>query len=196
MKTLSWARLVSDVLSPPVVWAMLAFPIALRDEPARGQALMWAGVYIVLVCVLPIVYIGTMVKRGRITDIHMQVRQQRLLPFLVSILCTAFAWLTLGLLGAPPVVPLFALFSLIQLAVMAIITLMWQISIHAISISGATVATGVLFGLLPALFTVPLVVLVGAARLKLKRHTPAQVIAGTALGIVIPLFLFVFIAVP
>lgn len=175
---------------------MLAFPIALRDEPSRGQALMWAGVYIALVCVLPIIYIATMVRRGRITDIHMQVRKQRLLPFAVSILCTALAWLMLGLLGAPPVVPLFALFSLIQLAIMAIITLIWQISIHAISISGATVATGVLFGLQPALFTVPLVVLVGAARLKLRRHTPMQVIAGTALGIAIPLGLFIFIAVP
>ncbi len=179
-----------------MVWALLAFPIALRDEPSRGQALLWAGVYIALVCVLPLIYIATMVRRGRITDIHMQVRKQRLLPFVVSMLCAVIAWLMLGLLGAPPVVPLFALFSLIQLAIMAVITLIWQISIHAISISGATVATGVLFGLQPALFTVPLVVLVGAARLKLKRHTPMQVIAGTALGVAIPLGLFVFIAVP
>jgi membrane-associated phospholipid phosphatase len=33
-------------------------------------------------------------------------------------------------------------------------------------------------------------VLVGAARLNLKRHTLAQVVAGSALGVLIPLLVF------
>jgi membrane-associated phospholipid phosphatase len=193
---ISWARLVSDILSPPVVWGSLAFPIALRDAPSQSEALTWATVYILLVCVLPIMYIALMVRCGRITDIHMQVRQQRLIPFLISIACTAVAWFTLRLMGAPPVVPMFVLYCLIQLALIAGITLVWQISVHAMSISGAAIAAGALFGLGPALLTLPLVFLVGAARLKLRRHTPAQVVAGTVIGVITPLILFVFIAVP
>jgi len=192
---ISWARLVSDILSPPMVWATLAFPIAFRDAPSQGHAVLWALMYITLVCLLPIVYIAVMVKQGKITDIHMKVRQQRLRPFMVSIVCTGVAWGVLRLMGAPAVVPLFALFSLVQLAVLALITLVWQISIHAVSITGVTVATGVLFGLLPALLTIPLIFLVGAARLKLRRHTPAQVIAGTLVGAVVPALLFM-IATP
>lgn len=185
----AWARLVSDILSPPVVWGALALPIAFRDAPSRDQALLWAGTYIFLVCFLPVVYIALMVKRGSITDIHMQVRQQRIRPFIVSLVCTTIAWWILRFMGAPSVLPLFTLVSLIQLLVIAAITLVWQVSIHAASIACATIATLILFGVGPALFIMPLVFLVGAARLRLKRHTLPQVVVGAALGVVIPLTL-------
>lgn len=188
---LSWARLVSDILSPPIVWALLAFPIAFREADSPQQAMTLAGLYILLVCIAPIVYIAWMVKRGSITDIHMKVRQQRLRPFMVSMFTTAIAWFILRLVDAPGMMPTLALFSFIQLAVMAIITLAWQISIHAISISGATVALAVIFGSIPALLSAPTILIVGAARIKLKRHTPAQVIAGTVVGMIVPLALFV-----
>lgn len=188
---ISWARVVSDLLSPPVVWAVLAFPIAFRDAQTQGQALLWAAIYILLVCLLPAAYIGVMVWRGKITDMHMRERDQRLRPFLVSILCTFLAWWVLRLMGAPPVVPLFALFSLIQIIIMALITLIWQISMHSMSITGATMATSLLFGLIPALLTIPLIMLVSAARLNLKRHTPAQIIAGTVVGALLPVVILV-----
>ncbi|MBZ0303595.1 MAG: hypothetical protein K8J31_27900 [Anaerolineae bacterium] len=186
----SWARLVSDLLSPPVVWAAMAFPIAFRDARSQQQALTWALMYGTLVCLMPMLYVGWMVRRGTITDLHMQVREQRIRPFLVSMGCTTIAWWVLRFLGAPPVVPLFALFSLIQLMVMAAITLVWQISVHAMSITGAMVAAFAFFGPLWAILIIPLIVLVGAARLKLQRHTLAQVIAGAALGLMIPVLLF------
>jgi membrane-associated phospholipid phosphatase len=40
------------------------------------------------------------------------------------------------------------------------------------------------------LLAIPLIVLVGAARLKLERHTLAQVLAGTLVGTVLPVILF------
>jgi membrane-associated phospholipid phosphatase len=186
----SWARIVSDLLSPPMVWAVLALPIALRDADSTGEAVLWTLVYVALVCLLPLSYIGYMVYRGRITDMHMRVRQQRLRPLAVSVVCTGIAWGVLRLLGAPAIVQHLGLITLVQIALMALITYVWQISFHTVSISGATVAAGALFGLLPALLTLPLVLLVGAARLKLKRHTPAQVVAGAFVGGLIPLVVF------
>lgn len=187
---ISWARLVSNILSPPVIWAFLAFPIAFRDAESQEQALLWAFVYILLVCLLPVIYVGYMVYRGAITDLHMEKREQRLRPFLVSVICTTIAWWTLRFLGAPPVVPLFVLFSLVQLTIMTLITLVWQISMHAMSITGATMATSLLFGIVPALLTIPLIMLVSAARLKLKRHTPAQILGGTVVGALLPVVVF------
>lgn len=190
---LSWARLVSNLLSPPVIWAIMAFPIAFRDADSQRQAITWAVMYGVLVCLLPLLFVALMVRRGKITDIHMQVRQQRMMPFVVSMVCTSLAWWVLRFMGAPAVLPLFALFSLAQIMVIAMITLVWQISMHAMSISGAVVAAFTFFGLIPALLLLPLIVLVGAARLKLKRHTLPQVIAGTAVGVVVPLLLFILL---
>ncbi len=186
---MGWPRLVSDILSPPVVWGVLALPIAFRDAPSRGQALLWAAVYITIVCVVPIVYVAWMVRKGKITDIHMKVREQRMRPLIVSLVCTAVAWWTLRFLGAPPVVPLLAISSFIQLALITGITMVWQISLHAMSITGAAITSGLLFGLTPALLIAPLIVLVAAARLKLKRHTVGQILGGAALGLIVPITL-------
>jgi hypothetical protein len=192
----TWARVVSDILSPPVVWAALVFPIALRGASTPAKGLLWAAIYITLVCLLPVLYIATMVKLGYITDIHMKVRKQRIVPLIVSISCTAIAWGAMRALGAPPLLPVFALFMLVQLAIISLVTLVWQISIHAISISGAAIASGALFGWVAALMALPLVVLVGAARLKLRRHTPAQVVAGTLVGVGISAAMFVLVTIP
>src|SRR5215216_5456381 len=136
-----WARLVSDVLSPPVVWAMLAFPMAAHDEAQGNRALLWAGVYSLLVCLLPVIYIAWNVRKGNITDLHMQVREERIRPFVVTLIGTGLAFGILMLIGAPRLMPYFALFTLIQLTVMTAITFIWQISIHSMSITGAVVAT-------------------------------------------------------
>jgi len=178
----SWARLISDILSPPVIWAFLAFPIALREAETTQQALLWAVTYGVFVCLLPVAYIAWMVSRGKITDIHMQVRRQRILPFMFSIVSTAIAWQMLRLMGAPSLLPLFALFSLIQIVIMLAVTLVWQISIHSMSITCAVLTAGALYGVVPALILSPLIPVVGAARIKLRRHTLAQVIAGSVVG--------------
>jgi membrane-associated phospholipid phosphatase len=185
-----WARVTSNLLSPPLVWAVMAFPIAFRDAATNGQAILWALTYGVLVCLIPVLYVLWMVRRGSISDLHMKVRQERLRPFMVSILCTLMAWWTLWRMGAPPVLPMVAAFTLAQLSVMTIITLVWQISFHAMCITGAVVAAGVLFGPAPALVASPLIPLVGAARLRLRRHTLSQVVAGAVVGALITIVLF------
>lgn len=189
----NWARIISNLLSPPMVWAVMVFPIAFRYAETRSQGMIWALTYGVLVCLLPILYIAWMVKRGRIGDLHMKERHERIGPFIVSIVCTALAWQTLRMMGAPSILPLIAGVTLVQLTVMTLITLVWQISMHAMSVMVAVVATGVVFGTGPALAVFPLVPIVGAARLKLQRHTLAQVIAGAAVGALIPLIVLAVI---
>lgn len=174
--------MISDVLSPPVIWGVLAFPIAFREADSRDQALLWAFTYTIMVCILPAIYIGLMVWRGRISDIHLKERKERIGPFIVSLIGTGLAWAMLNLMGAPPLLPVFALVSLVLLLTMTLVTLVWQISMHSMSIACAVVATGALYGLGPALLISPLIPVVGVARIKLRRHTLAEVIAGGLLG--------------
>lgn len=179
---LSWARLTSNILSPPVIWGVLAFPIAFREATSQEQALLWAFTYIIMVCGIPALYIGWMVWRGKIGDIHMEERSERIRPFLVSLIGTALAWGMLRLMGAPQLLPNFALVSFVLLGAMLLITLVWQISMHSMSITCAVVAAGALYGIGTALLLSPLIALVSLARLKLGRHTVPEVIAGGILG--------------
>lgn len=188
MKKLQWARIVSDLLSPPIIWAVLVFPIAFRYATTGGQALTWALTYGVLVCLMPVLYIVWNVKRGKIGDIHMKERSERTGPFLVSIGCTVLGWQVLRMMGAP-MLPTIVVCSIVQLVIMTLITFVWQISMHTMSVTGAVIATGFIFGPVLALVVAPLVPLVGAARLKLQRHTLSQVIAGVLVGGLIPLLI-------
>lgn len=174
-----------------MVWAVLVFPIAFRYAESPVQAVIWAFTYGILVCLMPLLYIVWMVRRGKIGDLHMKERQERLGPFVFSMFCTCVAWQVLRLMGAPPMMPMVAIFTLAELIVMSLITLVWQISMHTMSISVAVVATGIVFGPTSALLMSPLMPLVGVARLKLGRHTVSQVVAGAIVGAVIPVILLI-----
>jgi len=186
---ISWAWVVSHVLSPPIVWAALVCVIAFHAAESRGQALLWSAAYGLFVCLLPGLYILWLVRRGSVTDVHLQQRQQRPRVLLISALFAGLAWGALRWLDAPPGLPLLAVITLAMLAITTLISLVWQISLHATSISAAVIATGAYFGIVPALLVLPLALLVAAARLNLKRHTPAEIIAGTLVGGLIPILL-------
>jgi membrane-associated phospholipid phosphatase len=69
----------------------------------------------------------------------------------------------------------------VGLAASLLVTLAWKISIHVAVVAGAVTILTLVFGA-AALMLAPLVVLVGWARVALHDHTPAQTVAGAALG--------------
>ncbi len=72
---LSWARLVSDIISPPIVWAILVIPVAFQYAQSTVNAIFWAVLYGIFICLLPILYVAYQVWRGNISDIHMKNRR-------------------------------------------------------------------------------------------------------------------------
>ena len=185
----SWARIVSDLVSPPVVWAVMVIPVAAEYADTPLQAAFWAILYSMFICVIPVGFIAWMVKTGKIGDIHMKERRERFRPLLVTIICTSIVWWLLRRFDAPAPFPLLALMTLVQVTFMMLVTFVWQISMHMMSIAGAAVVTGIIFSTSAAMTLIPIVMLVGAARLRLKRHTPAQVIAGTIMGALVPVLM-------
>jgi membrane-associated phospholipid phosphatase len=179
--SLKAAKVISDVISPPVVSAVMGVAVALTSAPDGETAFVWGVVYIGLVCLLPALFVVFMVMTGRITDVHVRLRRQRLLPFSVSILCTAAAWLILREMNAGLMTGIAAI-TLVEIVVLLLVTLVWQISVHAMTITTAVVVVGLVFGVVQAIVLVPLIPIVSAARVLLRRHTPAQVIAGGAVG--------------
>jgi membrane-associated phospholipid phosphatase len=178
----SWERALSDILSPPMVWGALVFPMAIRATGSLQAALPWALIYVGLVCILPAAYIAIQVWRGHISDVHINLREQRLRPYAVSLTGAGLAFIAMVVLSAPQLMTLFTLFTLVQMALMLIFTTRWKISMHSMSITSAVVTMGLLFGLMVFLLLTPLILLVSVARIRLRRHSIKQVVAGIVLG--------------
>lgn len=178
------ALVVSNVGSPPVLACLVVALTALKL--ATPGAWMWGGVYALLGVLLPFLYVVWLVKRGDVTDINIRLRKQRAQPFLVTILCNGLAWLVLTFGSAPPTMTIVAGATLLQVMAVFAVTLRWKISMHVATAAGATTMVWALFGTpLPFVFTVPLV---AWSRVRLRRHSLSQTVAGALLGF------FVFLA--
>ncbi len=181
-----WAQIVSNLISPPVVWAIWVYPIAFEVTPSQNTAFFHATVFTLLVCIMPMVYVGYMVKIGKIGDLHMRESHERYIPYAVSIVASCITMAVLYALGAHPVLLILSLISIVQLSIMLVGTYFNHISAHAMAITSVTSATALIFSLSRSYLIVPIIMLVVLARLVLNRHTPAQLIIGALIGILTP----------
>ena len=173
------AHWISQAGSPPVMGLLASFLILARLPGPRVW--IWAGLYILLALIAPVAFLLWQLRQGQITDLDVHFRQQSTWSFAVTSLGFLLAWITLALSGAPPVLLLLVGTGLLQWLTLCLITLHWKISVHAASIAGTTLFLVWGFGLAatPVVVAVPLV---AWSRVKLRRHTPAQVAAGILLG--------------
>jgi hypothetical protein len=183
------ASVISNVLSPPAVSAMIGFALAFVAAPFL-PALIAGAVHGVLVSLVPLIYILVMLKRGVITDLHMRNRHERHVPNILAVGGALLAWVILRAFGAPLTLQRLALLDAILLGILGVINVWWQISAHTAVIFGALTVCGVVFGPRVALGTSPFALAVPWARLYLKRHTIRQVIAGAAVGAALALLVF------
>ncbi|MQS10789.1 hypothetical protein F7Q99_00445 [Streptomyces kaniharaensis] len=175
------ARLVTDVLAPANL--VIGLLLVVGAHSTGGWAGAGWGLFAALFCgVLPIGVIALGVRRGALTDKHIRIRRQRVLPMALSLVSVAAGLGLLYGLGAPADVRALVVAMLVGLLSALAVTVGWQISIHNAVAGGAAMILALAFGpgLLPFAAAVP--VAVGWSRLALRAHTRAQVLAGTALG--------------
>ncbi|WP_055587057.1 hypothetical protein [Peterkaempfera griseoplana] len=174
------ARIVTDVLAPANLVIALLLLVGWHGT-GSPTGLGW-GLLAALFCgVIPLGIVLAGVRRGGLTDKHIRIRRQRVLPMALSLIPVVAGITLLHLLGAPTDVSALVIAMLVGLATSLLVTVWWQISIHN-SVAGGTVMILLLaFGLL-MLPTVAAAAAIGWSRLTLKAHTLPQVLAGTALG--------------
>jgi membrane-associated phospholipid phosphatase len=177
------ARLLTEILSPAVLVAVVLFAVAWASAESAMSALVMGVIAAAAASFLPIAYILHGVRRGAWTDRHVGVRDQRTLPMLVCLGSTASGTLALAAAGAPR--DLLALIASMAAALVVAtpITLLarWKISIHSLVAAGTAVTFTVVFGW-ALLFTWPLAAAVGWSRVRLGDHTTTQVLAGALVG--------------
>ncbi|MFE9928968.1 hypothetical protein [Streptomyces sp. NPDC005533] len=174
------ARVLSDVLAPANLVVALLLLIGWHST-ASWTGLGW-GLLGALFCgVVPIGVIVLGVRRGALTDQHIRVRRQRLVPMGLSLLSVVAGITLLHVLGAPGEVFALVVAMLVGLVSSLLVTVGWQISIHMSVAGGTVMILALVFGP-PVLPAALIAAAVGWSRLVLKAHTPAQLLAGAALG--------------
>jgi membrane-associated phospholipid phosphatase len=175
------ARYLSHIFSPPMVYAILGFITAWAALPFI-PGLLWGAIYGFFVSLLPLLLVIFLLKTGRIEDIHLNNSKERRIPYLVGIIGSIAAFIIISQFQGPALLGSLAIGSAIGLTVLALINNFWLISSHMASITMAAIFIWIVFGSLYGLIVVPLVVLVFAIRLYLRRHTVSQLLAGMLVG--------------
>lgn len=182
------ARLYSNIISPPVMFSILALALAWHELPF-WPGLGWAATYGLLVSLTPIILVLYLLKTGRIRELHMSDTKERHLPYIAAILCAIVTYMIFFYFDGPIILRCLLLFNFIELIALALINIFWLISIHATGIMATATIVTLIFGWVAGLSLLPFVITVSWVRLYLKRHTPAQVGAGLSLGVLSVLLL-------
>ena len=118
------------------------------------------------------------------TGLFTSVRQQRTELYLLAGAVTAVDYVVLGFANAPHLLVAGLGIGLLGLVIFMCINFWWKISLHTALATGLALVTGILYGWIAGVAIVPLV-LVGWARVELKEHSIAQVVAGALLAAII-----------
>lgn len=173
------AQVVSVVASPPLIGATAVTLIATTLTTPKTWTL--ATLYLALTIVLPMGFIGWLARQGRVSDLDLSVRQERIAPLRFTLLMMGLGWLLLHYATAPLLLLAFAALNVAQVALFLLITLFWKISMHTTAVAVLAVLAGFVIGK-GALLLIWVIPLVAWARLRLRRHTLGQTIAGALLG--------------
>ncbi len=173
------AFVVSALASPFITVSACAVGVIARHTASIADAAVFGTLFFALVVVLPGVWIGIGVRRGRYTDPHVMLREQRAEPFLVANLGALALVLLYVVLRAPVALQAAAVNTLVNGVLFMLITRFWKVSIHS-----AAYATSVF---LASALVHPAVAWLGLgfpvvvwARLHRQRHSLAQALTAAA----------------
>lgn len=172
----------SSIVSLPVFFAF--------GWAAAGMAgLVWAGLILLIITGIPLAYLMLGKQLGWVSDFEMTQRSERPRFILVSLSSDLLALAILHFFHGPPLLLVMVLTYLCLGATMFTISNFWKISLHMAGVSGFSMALVFVFGApaLVAFFSLPLV---AWARWHRRKHTIAQLIAGSFAGVLITAWVF------
>ncbi len=185
-KRIRIARHVSNILAPATISLPFIVLVAFYQSQDQLTAFIYACITLFFLSVGPLLYIIIGVRLGKLSDIDVSRRSQRVGPFMFGIVSVMIGWFVLTLTNGPRNLQTVMIITVFSGIIMMAITFWWKISMHASSLGGVATMLTVLYGavMLP-LFV--LLVFVSWSRVVLRRHTVTQVIAGSLAGIALSL---------
>lgn len=183
------ANLISNILNPFLVSLVLILLLSLGVTSSILDALRWSLILIAL-SILP-VYLAIiyLVRSGRLDSVFTNVRRQRLKIYLLAGIWAAVGCVVLLYLKAPPRLMAASVAGLSTVVIFMCINLWWKISLHTAFIAASVTLLVILYGWV-AVVAIVLIPLMFWARMELKHHSLAQVVAGALLSTLIVAVVF------
>ncbi len=179
-----WAKIVSFVFDGSFISVPVFIIICIVVVEDKLAALGWALLCILFGMIIPFLYVFSLYRKNKIYDIHIPEKSNRMKPLLFTLLSYITGLVVLYFLGAPLFLKVIFILTIISAFVYTVITYYWKISMHASYITFVVITFNILLGHW-MLLLLPLIPIVGWARIKAKRHTKPQVLTGAGLASVI-----------
>lgn len=177
------ARFISTLFVPPsftiIIFAIFAF--VLESEPIKQGVTIFTA--LVFGFIAPIVLFLILRNKGKLTDQDASIKEERTIPFLIAIIFYLIGLWVLIKYDLNIISIAFWFCYISNTVITIFINKFWKISAHAMGAAGPFAAVVFAFGWI-GLFMLPIVLLVGWSRIKLKCHTLTQVIAGILLAFI------------
>ncbi len=197
------ARFLSAIFHPlliPTLGVFVLFQINSHLSFAINQDARRFIMLIVFVntAIAPVLAVWVMKRTGLVKDFMLYDRNERILPLLVTSVLFFMTYYLLRQISLPSLVYFFLMSATLLVMLTLMISFVWKISIHMVSLGGFT-GFLIVTSLLLRVDIAWLIILaflasgcVGTARLVLKAHNPAQIYAGYLLGIFLMLGLYLY----
>jgi hypothetical protein len=175
------AKILTEVFAPPVLVFTLLLVVGIHSTSSIGQGLLLGAVAAFFAAGLPYAIMIVGIRRGRLSDRHLSLREQRPAMMIIGLVSVSVGLLVMARLDAPR--ELFALVAAMVagVGVALAISSFWKLSIHAACAAGAVAILVIVLGGIMLLW-VPVVAAVCWARVTLRDHTIPQVLAGALVG--------------
>ncbi|MBL4754641.1 MAG: hypothetical protein JKY52_13740 [Flavobacteriales bacterium] len=190
---MKFPKLISTVFHPlfmPLMGMLLVFNSSSYINSSIPKNIQWVTLFTIFIftCLFPMLNILYLHRKGLINSVYLETREERQLPYGITIAFYFILYYFLKELQLPPVLYLVILGSTLASVMAFIINLKWKISAHMIGIGGMIGAilgiserlTLDLNSILIALFCIA--GLIGFSRLRLKAHSPFQIYLGFFVG--------------
>lgn len=177
------AKTISDITSPPFIVTLLLLSTPLRISEVTWPPTLVATFFVGL---LPWACLIWFRIKGKVSDLHVTQRHQRLPLLLITLGSIIAGIVALRLLSAPSALIGEVLYMLVGLISVGLVNLRWKISVHAALITFAALHCFAQIQAGPQI-AVAIIAVVGWARIRSSQHTASQVAAGTLLGTVVSL---------
>lgn len=178
-----FARFISTLFVPPSFTIIVYTLFTLTLETESLKKILTFIIPFIFGFVSPIALFLYLRKKGKLVDQDASIKEERTFPFLIAIIFYSIGLIMILKFNLHIISIAFWFCYISNTLITILINKYWKISAHAMGASGPFAAIIFSFGWI-GFIMLPIVLLIGWSRIKLKCHTLSQVVIGVIFAFV------------